>query len=167
MKCITEVLLSILESIYHDREVKKMFKKKIIEAKKIDTLIGKETVMNGKLEAKGIIRIDGNYEGEINTESDVIIGENAVVKAKVKCSSLTLAGRLEGSIKAENKLDIRSTGVLNGDASAAVLAVEEGAFFNGNCRMEIKEKNRLEKNSVRILERKSQKKVEAVQEGKK
>lgn len=131
-----------------------MFKKKKVETKKIDTLIGKETVMNGKLEAKGIIRIDGKYEGEIETQSDIVIGEDAVVKGKLKCSNMTLAGRLEGSVKAEAKLDIRSTGVLIGDAKAALLAVEEGAIFDGNCRMEIKEKNHQEKKPLKILERK-------------
>ncbi len=142
-----------------------MFKnKKSFEAKKIDTLIGKETSMTGRLEARGIIRIDGNYEGEIYTQSDIIVGENAVIKARVKCHNITLAGRLEGNTNVENKLDIRASGVLIGNVSAAVLSVEEGAFFTGNCQMELKEKNQTEKKPVRILERKALKKAEAAPE---
>jgi len=130
-------------------------KKKTLEAKKIDTLIGKETSMTGKLEAKGIIRIDGNYDGEIVTQSDIIVGENAVIKARVKCMNMTLAGRLEGNVNVENKFELRSSGVLLGDVSAAVLAVEEGAFFSGKCSMEIKEKNQAERKAVKVLEKKS------------
>jgi cytoskeletal protein CcmA (bactofilin family) len=160
-------------------------KKTNIEAKKIDTLIGKETSMKGALEAKGIIRIEGTYEGEIITQSDIIVGENAVVKANVKCSNIivgenavvkanvkcsniTLAGRLEGKITAGNKFDIRSSGVMLGDVSAAVLSVEEGAFFSGNCQMERKEeKTKLETNPVRLLENKGSKKAEGFQGNKK
>ena len=145
-----------------------MFKKnKAYGAKRIDTLIGKETSFTGKLEAKGIIRIDGNFEGEIATKSDIIVGEGAVINGRVKCSNITLAGRLDGKINVENKFDLRASGVLLGDVSAAVLAVEEGALFNGNFQMQINGKNKTEKNPVRVLERKSSKKAEATSEAKK
>ena len=118
-----------------------MFKnKKSFETKKVDTLIGKETSMKGQLEAKGIIRIEGAFEGEILTASDVIIGEKAVVKADVHCYNATLAGRMEGNVNVENKLDIRANGILMGDIKAVILSIEDGAYFSGNCKMEIKDK---------------------------
>ncbi|RJX26761.1 MAG: polymer-forming cytoskeletal protein [Dethiobacter sp.] len=116
-----------------------MFKKKTPEAKKVDTLIGKETSITGKLEARGILRIDGRYEGDIYAESDIIIGETALIKADVKGINITLAGRVEGNIKAENKLEIRSGGALIGDVTAAVLSIEEGSLFAGSCKMELKD----------------------------
>ena len=169
MKYIEKVSLLIPERICLDRKGESVLKKKInIEAKKIDTLIGKETSMKGTLEAKGIIRIEGTYEGEIITQSDIIVGESAVIKANVKCSNITLAGRLEGKITAGNKFDIRSSGVMLGDVSAAVLSVEEGAFFSGNCQMEIKEeRTKPEMNPVRLLKSKSSSKAEGFQGNKK
>lgn len=103
--------------------------------KKIDTLIGKETKILGKLEAKGIIRVDGFFEGDIITESDVIVGENAVVKGQVKGNNVTLAGRVEGNIESVRKLEIRSSGALIGDMVAGTISIEEGGFFTGNCKM--------------------------------
>ncbi len=169
MKYIKKVLLLIPELTCLDRKGESVLKKTInIETKKIDTLIGKETSMKGTLEAKGIIRIEGNYEGEIITQSDIIVGESAVIKANVKCSNITLAGRLEGKITAGNKFDIRSSGVMLGDVSAAVLSVEEGAFFRGNSQMEkIEERTKAETNSVRLLEGKGSKKAEGFQGNKK
>jgi cytoskeletal protein CcmA (bactofilin family) len=114
--------------------------KKSFETKKIDTLIGKEASMKGKLEAKGIIRIEGAFEGEIHTASDLIVGEKALVVANIRCRNATLGGRVEGNVNAENKLDIRTNGILIGDIKALILTIEDGAYFEGNCKMEIKDK---------------------------
>ncbi len=119
-----------------------MFGKQKISEHKIDTLIGKETVMNGNLKSKGSIRIDGSFHGDI-TAQNVIIGEEALVQAGINCSNVILAGRMEGNINAEGKLDIRATGVLIGDAKVGLLSVEDGATLTGNCKMSVKEDKRL------------------------
>ncbi len=114
-----------------------MFKKnKTNDDKKVDTIIGKETKMSGNLAAKGTIRVDGTFDGDIDTESNVLIGQGAYVKGFVKCSSAVLAGKLEGNVEAEMRLDIHATGVLLGDAVVSTLAVEDGAVFDGQCIME-------------------------------
>jgi cytoskeletal protein CcmA (bactofilin family) len=59
----------------------------------------------------------------------------------VKCSSAMLGGRIEGNIEAEKKLDICKNGVLIGDIKAAILSIENGAYFAGNCEMKKIEKN--------------------------
>lgn len=118
-------------------------KQKISVAQKIETLIGKETMMQGNLESKGSIRIDGSFQGDIAGQSDVIIGEEALVQASVKCSNVILAGRVEGNINAEGKLDIRATGVLVGDATVGSLVVEDGATLFGHCKMSIREDKRV------------------------
>lgn len=111
-----------------------MFKKKY-NSQKVDTIIGKNTFLKGTLQAEGTIRIEGTFEGDITTKTDIIIATGAVVKAKIKCCNATLGGRVEGNIAAKNKLDIRSNGVLIGDIQAGILAIEEGAHLEGNCKM--------------------------------
>ncbi|MEW5919521.1 MAG: polymer-forming cytoskeletal protein [Bacillota bacterium] len=118
-------------------------KQKITVSQKIETLIGKETVLSGSLQSKGSIRIDGSFKGEITSRSDVIIGEDGLVQARIDCINVILAGRVEGNIKTEGKLDIRSTGVLVGDAEVGSLAVEDGAVLTGNCKMKIREDKRV------------------------
>ncbi len=118
-----------------------MFGKQKISEHKIETLIGKETVMKGNLESKGSIRIDGSFNGDI-TAQNVIIGEEALVQALINCSNAILAGRVEGNINVEGKLDIRATGVLIGDAKLGSLAVEDGAVLVGNCKMSVREDKR-------------------------
>ena len=103
--------------------------------KRVDTFIGKDTSMSGSIEAKGIVHVEGYFEGEITTEDEVIIGAGAKAKANVKSGSVTLAGIIEGNVEAFNRLLIRSGGELLGDISTGVLAVEDGAVFKGNCDM--------------------------------
>ena len=52
-------------------------KKEEIDSTKIDTIIGKETVINGTIEAKGILRIEGKITGQVNTSSDITIAPTA------------------------------------------------------------------------------------------
>jgi len=110
-------------------------KKKGADPRKIDTLIGKDTSMTGTLDAKGTIRIDGSFEGKVSSQSDVIIGGNASVKANVKGKNVTLAGKLEGDVDVENKLEILNKGALHGDIKTGLLTVEEGGYFTGLCNM--------------------------------
>ncbi len=135
------------------------WKNRTYAGNKIDTLIGKETTVSGKLETKGIIRIEGNFDGEIHTNSDIFVGDGATIKANVKCANLTLGGKLKGKVEAENKFALRATGVLLGDVTAALFAVEEGAFFNGNFQMQTREKKqKAEIPAVKGPERKLQRK---------
>ncbi|GEM_PF-359722 len=114
--------------------------KKSAETRKVDTLIGRGTVISGNLKAKGIVRIDGTYEGDVFTEGDVVVGEDARVKAHINCENVVIAGNVEGNIEAKNKVDIRSSGAIWGDIKAAALVVEDGALFTGKSVMERKEK---------------------------
>ena len=103
--------------------------------KHIDTLIGKETVVKGKIEAQGNIRIDGDFEGDINTTSDIVIGESGRVLGTVNAKNITVAGELQGTVEATGKLELVPTARLIGDVRIAVFVVEDGAIFKGQCEM--------------------------------
>ncbi len=110
-------------------------KRRSSDHRKIDTFIGKETSMSGSLNANGTIRIDGAFEGEIVSQGDVIIGSEARLKARVAGRNVTLGGRLEGDVRAENKLEILNKGELLGNIHTGTLAIEEGGYFTGLCNM--------------------------------
>ncbi len=116
-------------------------KKDNINGKVIDTIIGPETSMSGELYAKGIVRIEGFYKGEIVTESDLIIGEKADIKGDIKCLNATVAGKIEGNMEVQKKLEIFKSGNLSGDINVGSLMIEDGAFFSGKCFMNEREVN--------------------------
>ena len=113
-----------------------MFKKKEeIDVTKIDTVIGKETSINGTIEAKGILRVDGKITGQLNTNGDIIVAESGLIEADVKARSLSIAGTVRGNVEATGILEIEPTGKLYGDISVAKLSIGDGAVFQGACKM--------------------------------
>lgn len=102
--------------------------------KKIDTLIGKESSVNGTLESSGTIRVDGKFEGDIITKSDLVVGENGEVIGKIKARNITVAGIIKGELEASGKLELIPTATVQGEAKMSLLVVEEGAVFQGNCQ---------------------------------
>lgn len=101
----------------------------------VETLIGEGTRMTGTLQAAGTIRIEGEFEGDVQSGSDVIIGKEAKVRALVRGGNVVLAGRLEGQVEAMQLLEIHSSGFMMGDIKVGNLMVEDGAYFSGKCEM--------------------------------
>lgn len=116
-----------------------MFGKKdepiITNSDKIDTILGKNAKFTGTLKASGLMRIEGQFDGDMECDGDLIIGESASVTANVKARNAIVAGAYEGNICLDGKLELKNTGKLTGDVKAAGLLVEDGAFFNGKCEM--------------------------------
>ena len=102
--------------------------------KKIDTLIGPESSLTGRLESAGTIRVDGKFEGDIITKSDLVVGESGQVHGKIKARNITVAGLIKGELEATGKLELVPTAVVEGEAKMSLLVVEEGAVFQGNCQ---------------------------------
>lgn len=81
------------------------------------------------------LRINGTFEGGLNTKGILTIGENASVKASIKGEVITVAGTVYGDIEATKSLRIIPPAKVVGDVKAPVLSIGEGAIFEGSCRM--------------------------------
>lgn len=109
--------------------------KRTEESEKILTVISGQTKITGSLLSSGPVRIDGHVEGEVDISGDIIIGENAVIKAQVKGTNIQVAGKVIGNVEAEKKLQILATGVVEGDINVAALEVADGGILTGSCLM--------------------------------
>lgn len=112
-----------------------MFKKNEINSDKIDTLIGKNTKISGKIEAKGAIRIDGELDGDIVVEGNITIGEDSKITGNIEGSSIFISGTVQGNIKCREHLRLGNTAKLFGDVEVNTLIIDENAIFDGNCKM--------------------------------
>lgn len=114
-----------------------MFKKTPREAPpgKVSTVLGKDTFFKGSIKTKSPIRIDGEMEGDIETQGDVVIGESGKVKLELKARHVTIAGRFDGTLEAEGRLEIKSSGIIAGSVKTNGLIVDDGAVFSGNMEM--------------------------------
>ena len=111
--------------------------------KKDDTQIkaymGEDTVFNGSLTFEGTVRIDGKFEGQVNTDDTLIIGETGHILAEISAGTVICMGRVEGTIKASKKVEIHSNSRVVGNVKSPALYIELGGILDGSCDMTGKE----------------------------
>lgn len=108
-------------------------KNKQVSSTKVETVIGFGTCIDGDIKSTGILRIDGECNGDIVTNADVLIGEKATISGDITAANVSLAGRVEGNIRCSGTLEIMLKGTLMGDVEVSGLSIQNGAVFNGKC----------------------------------
>ena len=105
---------------------------------RISTFIGADASIDGTIEFKGTIRVDGTVKGKITSNSGtVVVGEKAVVNAEVFVNVAVIMGELNGTINAKERIEVYPPGRVGGDMHAPVISIEPGGIFNGNCEMRV------------------------------
>lgn len=103
---------------------------------RVTSVLGPGTSWNGHLGGTGGVRIEGTFEGEIELQALLVIGEQGRVTCEhVRAATVVVAGLLKGNITAR-KVEIRSSGRVWGDVATEAFATEEGAFLRGKITME-------------------------------
>lgn len=97
--------------------------------KSTPTIIARDLTVEGQVDSKGLIEIEGNIRGTINGNS-IIIREEGVVEGHIFSEFLNIRGKFEGTIKAKN-ISVSSKAKIVGDIEYASLAVEDGASIDG------------------------------------
>ena len=94
--------------------------------------IGRSVVIKGELSGSEDLYVDGHVEGKIEMRNhSLTVGPNGNVKADVSAKSVIIQGKLDGTIKASERVELRKSAVVNGDVSTQRIAIEEGAFLKG------------------------------------
>jgi cytoskeletal protein CcmA (bactofilin family) len=94
--------------------------------------IGKSVVIKGELSGSEDLYIDGQVEGSIDLRNhSLTVGPNGNVKAGINAKSIVIQGKVDGSLSASDRLDLRKSAVVTGDVTTQRIAIEEGAFLKG------------------------------------
>jgi cytoskeletal protein CcmA (bactofilin family) len=96
------------------------------------SIISNDLVVHGNMTATGDIQVDGTVEGDIRSQS-LTIGEKASITGEIVAEDIVIRGRVIGTIRGR-RVQLSSTCHVEGDILHEALAVETGAFFEGNCR---------------------------------
>jgi cytoskeletal protein CcmA (bactofilin family) len=107
-------------------------------AERITSVVADGVNLRGKLTGSGGVRVEGAYDGEIELDGLLVIGQTGRVTCpQLRAKHVIVAGALRGDILAE-KVEIRATGRVWGDVITVAMATEEGAFLRGQIKMEEK-----------------------------
>lgn len=98
-----------------------------------ETVISPDARFEGTLKFKDSLRIDGQFEGEIDSNGTLFIGKSGAVKAEVAVGNIIVEGKIEGNVTCRDKIELRSTAKIFGDIKAARLTIAEGVNIVGKC----------------------------------
>ena len=130
------------QSIPKNDDSKKGFKKEVESRKEARMAEGKLTNLTSDAEIKGTIkfgealRIDGKFEGELIADNgELTVGKTGSVKANINVKNAVIEGRVDGNIKASDKVELKQKAQLIGDLQSKILVIEEGVVFVGKCNV--------------------------------
>ena len=110
------------------------------ELEKLQSFLGTQSELQGEVKIKGTLRLDGALKGKIEADQ-VILGETAFLKGEILAKKIIIGGVVEGTLRAEELLEISSKGRVKGEIFANNLIVIEGGQFNGQIKMKAKDTN--------------------------
>ena len=117
----------------------------------IIAFVGEEVTFKGTIRYQGTVRVDGRMEGEIYTEGNLIIGQKAVISAKIQAGTITCQGRVTGDVEAKRQVKLLAPAVFEGSVATPSISIDEGVMFNGTCHMPGKGQNK-NKESKLVIE---------------
>jgi cytoskeletal protein CcmA (bactofilin family) len=107
-------------------------------------IIGAGTIIEGKFRSQGSVRVDGKIVGDVTTGESLAVGVNGEVEGNVVAKSVTVGGKVRGSISATDKVVFEGKSVIRGDVRALRLVIDEGSLFDG--RVSMAERGQFDKN---------------------
>lgn len=96
------------------------------------TILGPDATFKGELSFEKGMKLQGRFEGKINTPGRLQVSKEAKMAADVEAGSITVEGEVRGNLTANDRIELKATARYEGDLRATKLVVEEGAIFTGN-----------------------------------
>src|SRR6476619_3647683 len=98
--------------------------------------VGGGTVVTGEANFKAMMRDDGHLSGKVTSSSGtLIVGANGVVDANIEVAVAVIHGTINGDIIATQRLELDRAARVNGNIQTPSLIIEQGAMFEGSCKM--------------------------------
>ena len=99
------------------------------------SIISKDVEINGDINISGDILIYGKVTGNIHSTGIINTAKGSSIDGDIKAKKIFISGSINGNLDIVNKAIIESSGELNGNIKAAIITIEEGAYFDGMCNM--------------------------------
>ena len=99
------------------------------------TNIASGTTVVGKISGSTQLVIDGHVDGEIDLQSQVVVGASGHVKGEIKAKAVQVGGKVEGNVRGHDRVEVLNSGSLEGDVVSPRVVIAEGAFFKGKVEM--------------------------------
>lgn len=107
--------------------------------RRVAAWVGKALRVEGRIISNEDLTIDGSVEGSIELgDHTLTIGDGAAVKADLTARTIAISGTVTGAVRATEKVELHSTGSVEGDISAPKFLMAEGATVRGRIEAGVK-----------------------------
>lgn len=117
-----------------------------------ESIIAPGTRIKGTITESISIRISGHFEGRINSEGLVKIGEGGKIEGTINSPYVIIEGEMNGDIESADHVELRSKARMIGKINTINIVITEGSFYKG----EIKTSRREDKPIIFVDKRKSE-----------
>ncbi|HKP35887.1 MAG TPA: polymer-forming cytoskeletal protein [Pyrinomonadaceae bacterium] len=98
--------------------------------------VGSGTSITGEATFKSMLRIDGRFSGRVSSPTgSLIVGSGGQVDANIEVAVCTIQGSVNGDVIATQRIELGRAAKLNGNIQTPSLMIEQGAVFEGSCKM--------------------------------
>ena len=115
-----------------------------MERGEMNAFMGGETFFEGKLSYTGAVRLDGRFKGEIRSDDSLIVGETARIEGEIHVGTAIIQGEIVGNVYAKERVELHHPGRMIGDITTPSVVIDDGAIFEGKCKMKEKKENKKE-----------------------
>ncbi len=99
------------------------------------TVIAKGTTIEGKFACGENVRLDGAIHGEVKVDKRFVMGEGSYVQGNILALNAAIKGKIKGDVHVKDSLHLMDSAVIEGNITAKTMVVDEGARYNGSCRI--------------------------------
>ena len=96
------------------------------------TIIGPDATFKGELTFEKGLRLQGKFEGKINTPGRLHVAKEARMQADVDAAGIVVEGEVRGNLQATDRIELKNSARYEGDLTAGKLVVDEGASLTGH-----------------------------------
>jgi cytoskeletal protein CcmA (bactofilin family) len=96
------------------------------------TILGPDASFKGELSFEKGLRLQGKFEGKINTPGRLHVAKEAKMQADVEAGAIIVEGEVRGNLSAADRIELKASARYEGDLRSSKLVVDEGAVFSGN-----------------------------------
>jgi len=98
--------------------------------------VGEKLSIKGEITGEGDLELAGRFEGVINVNGRVVVGDRAEVDADITASTIVVGGKVRGNLNAAGRVEILPQGILTGNLKTGSFAAADGALVKGEIVVE-------------------------------
>jgi len=100
------------------------------------SVLGPTLRFRGELSAQEDLIVQGSVEGSITHTQNLTIGTDGSMTGNIRARVIVIDGKVDGDLYATESVNIRATAKVKGNVFAPRVAIQDGAFFQGQVEMQ-------------------------------